>query len=183
MAKTDGRPLRSSTPPPARLTEPFGDFYRREAKKVGSLAYVLSGSRTLAEELTQEAFLAAYRRWDEISGYDRPDAWVRRVVANLAASRIRRYRIELRVMARLVRERRAVSELFPEAEAMFWSAVRTLPRRQAQVVALYYLEDRSVADIANTLGCAEGTVKAHLHQARLTLALRLGDASDQENHR
>jgi outer membrane protein assembly factor BamB len=41
--------------------------------------------------------------------------------------------------------------------------VRSLPRRQAQVVALHYLGDLPVAEIARVLGCAEGTVKAHLH--------------------
>jgi RNA polymerase sigma-70 factor (ECF subfamily) len=56
----------------------------------------------------------------------------------------------------------------------FWSAVRGLPARQAQAVALHYLEDRSVADIAAVLGCAEATVKVHLHRGRLALARTLG---------
>jgi RNA polymerase sigma factor (sigma-70 family) len=51
--------------------------------------------------------------------------------------------------------------------------VRTLPHRQAQAVALYYLEDLSVQQIAVVLDCAEGTVKAHLAKARHTLAKRL----------
>jgi DNA-directed RNA polymerase specialized sigma24 family protein len=42
------------------------------------------------------------------------------------------------------------------------------------VVALHYVDDRAVADIAVILGCAEGTVKAHLHQARQSLARTLG---------
>ena len=63
----------------------------------------------------------------------------------------------------------------------FWAAVRTLPRRQQAVVALHYLEDRSVADVAQVLGIAEGTVKAHLHKARAALADRL--AIDPEEDR
>jgi RNA polymerase sigma-70 factor, ECF subfamily len=51
--------------------------------------------------------------------------------------------------------------------------VRALPQRQAQAVALYYLEDRSIAQTAVVLDCAEGTVRAHLVKARRTLARRL----------
>jgi RNA polymerase sigma-70 factor (ECF subfamily) len=61
----------------------------------------------------------------------------------------------------------------------FWSLVRRLPDRQAAAVALYYLDDLSVADIADALGCAEGTAKAHLHQARQTLGQQL---RDEESH-
>jgi len=48
----------------------------------------------------------------------------------------------------------------------FWGLVQALPRRQAQAVALHCGEDRSVADVARLMGCAEGTVKALLHKAR-----------------
>jgi RNA polymerase sigma-70 factor, ECF subfamily len=51
--------------------------------------------------------------------------------------------------------------------------VRALPPRQAQAVALYYLEDRSIRQTAVALDCAEGTVRAHLAKARRTLARRL----------
>jgi RNA polymerase sigma-70 factor (ECF subfamily) len=43
-------------------------------------------------------------------------------------------------------------------------------------VALHYIDDRPIAAIAAILGCAEGTVKAHLHQARRSLARTLGHA-------
>ncbi len=56
----------------------------------------------------------------------------------------------------------------------FWEQVRRLPTRQAQVIALHYLEDRPVAEIAEILGTAPGTVKAQLHSARVALADRLG---------
>jgi len=52
--------------------------------------------------------------------------------------------------------------------------VRKLPDRQAQAVALYYLEDCSVAEIALALGCAEATVRVHLHRGRQTLGRALG---------
>ena len=58
------------------------------------LAYALSGNRSLAEDLAQEAFLAAYRNWPRVSTYEQPGAWVRRIVANLSVSAFRRKVVE-----------------------------------------------------------------------------------------
>ena len=56
----------------------------------------------------------------------------------------------------------------------FWKAVRALPKRQSQAIALFYLEDLSIAQISEILDCAQGTVKAHLHKGRARLANKLG---------
>ena len=158
----------------------FEELYRREFAAVLALAYVLSGSRSAAEELAQDAFLAAHRDWARIGGYDDPAARVRRVCANRAVSVVRRRASEARALARLGR-RRVLPDELPQDSAEFWGAVRRLPARQAQVVALHYLEDRSLADVAHVLGCAEGTVKAHLHRARQALAADLrSELSDEE---
>lgn len=151
----------------------FEELYRRELPAVIALAYVLSGSRMAAEELAQDAFLSAHRRWDDIAGYDDPAAWVRRVCVNRSVSLIRRRTSEAKALARLASRRALPAELPADSDA-FWSAVRRLPQRQAQVVALHYVDDRPVAEIATVLDCAEGTVKAHLHRARRSLAAELG---------
>jgi len=57
-------------------------------------------------------------------------------------------------------------------------AAPPLPRRQAAAVTLHYLEDRPVTEVANILGCAEGTAKAHLHKGRATLAKLLDVQED-----
>ena len=137
------------------------------------LAYALSGSRTAAEDLAQEAFLAAHKSWDRIGAYDNPGAWVRRVVANKSVSMFRRRVREAKALARL-RFADAVMPAMPVDDDAFWAAVRSLPKRQAQAIALHYLEDRSVVDIAEILECAEGTVKVHLRNGRLRLAETLG---------
>jgi RNA polymerase sigma-70 factor (sigma-E family) len=157
-----------------RSAEKFEAFYQREFSGVVGLAYALSGSRWAAEELAQEAFLAAHRKWNDVGGYDQPGAWVRRVVSNLATSLVRRRLAEARALVKLAARR---PEGLPPLEANdeeFWRAVRSLPKRQAQVIALHYLQDLSVAEIAETLDIAEGTVKAHLHRGRLELARQLG---------
>ena len=159
----------------ATVAEHFDVFYRREFRAVVGLAYALSGSRWAAEDLAQEAFLAAHRQWERIGAYEAPGAWVRRVVANMAVSRYRRSVSEAKALARVALNRQ---EPLPELDAVdsaFWDHVRRLPRRQAQAIALHYLEDRSVADVAAILGCSEATTKVHLHRGRKTLASRLGE--------
>ena len=156
-----------------RLPGSFEHFYLEEFPRVVKLAYALSGSRAGAEDIAQEAFLRAYRDWDRIRSYEHQAAWVRRVAANLATSGLRRRVVEARALARLAARREPALDPLPAENADFWRAVRALPQRQAQAVALYYLEDRSIAQTAVVLDCAEGTVRAHLAKARRTLARRL----------
>jgi RNA polymerase sigma-70 factor (ECF subfamily) len=163
-----------------RLPETFDAFFIRERDAVFGLAFALTGERVIAEDIVQDAFLEAFRRWDRIGEYDQPGAWVRRVVANLSVSSFRRRRGEFRMLTQLsARQERIVPDLSPSTLA-FWQAVRALPRRQAQVIALFYMEDRPIAEISLILEMAEGTVKKHLHDGRQTLqrtlALDGGDA-------
>jgi RNA polymerase sigma-70 factor (ECF subfamily) len=150
----------------------FEAVYEAERRALLRLAFALTGQLGAAEDLTQEAFLRLHQRWDRVSRYDRPGAWVRRVLVNLATSRARRLTVETRTLARLGRERSPAVRLDGEGTE-FWAAVRTLPRRQAQAIALYYLDDRTTADIAAILGCAEATVRIHLHRGREALRERL----------
>lgn len=156
----------------------FEDFYAAEARRVTSLAYALTGNWAVAEDLTQEAFARAFRDWERVSGFERPDSWIRTVTANLATSRLRRLAVEARALARL-RQRREPDPL-PEDVETFLAAVRRLPRRQAQAAALRYVDDLPVAEVAAVMGCAVGTAKAHLHAARQRLLLDLQLDQDAE---
>jgi RNA polymerase sigma factor (sigma-70 family) len=156
-----------------QLPGPFEHFYLQEYASVVKLAYALSGSRAGAEDIAQEAFLRAYRDWDRVGSYAHQAAWVRRVAANLATSGLRRRLVEARALARLAGRRDPALDVLPTENADFWRAVRALPPRQAQAVALYYLGDLSIRQTAVALDCAEGTVRAHLAKARRTLARRL----------
>jgi RNA polymerase sigma-70 factor (ECF subfamily) len=151
----------------------FEHFYLEEYPRVVKLVYALSGSRTAAEDIAQEAFLRAYRDWERVGSYEHQAAWVRRVAANLATSGLRRRLVEARALTRLARRWEPTVDPLAGHNAEFWAAVRTLPRRQAQAVALYYFQDLSVEQTATVLGCSEGTVKAHLAKARRTLARQL----------
>ena len=64
---------------------------------------------------------------------------------------------------------RAVRRRAAGADLDLLAAVAALPRAQRAAVALFYLEDRPVAEVAELMGCAEATVKVHLHRARARL--------------
>jgi RNA polymerase sigma-70 factor (ECF subfamily) len=164
---------RDQLAPPAEANG-FAALYRREYRSIRALAWALTGDAGTAEDVAQEAFLRAHQRWHVVSEYDEPGAWVRRVAINLATSFLRRRARELRALVRVQSQRRPDWEM-PESDRQFWAAVRALPRRQAAVIALHYYEDLPISDIATVLEVAEGTVKAHLHKGRQSLAKALGE--------
>lgn len=155
----------------------FDAFYRAQYAAVVRLASVLTGRRDVAEELAQEGFLAAHRRWKTISGFDDPAAWIRRVVTNRCVSSARRRVAEVQSLARLGRER-STGQADGLGDDELWSLVRRLPRRQAQVLALSFLEDRSVRAIADMLGVGEESVRTHLRRGRASLAEQLRSEAD-----
>jgi len=156
-----------------RAPTQYGEFYHHFYRSVVALAYGLSGSSWTAEDLAQEAFLRAYRDWASVSQMAAPGAWVKKVTVNLALSRFRRLRAEGMAVIRLSAAARPVVPI-SSAHDSFWIEVRRLPKRQAQAIALRYIDDLSIADIAVTLGVAQGTVKALLHQGRAGISRKLG---------
>lgn len=159
--------------------EPFDAFYRREVRRLVGLAYALSGSRLAADDLAQEAMLAAYKKWDEVGRLENPAGWVRRVVSNQAVSTVRRRVSEAKGLSRLAMRQTItdVPEILAESE-WIWREVRRLPRRQIQVIALRYYDQLSMSEIADVLDCSKETVNTHLRRARQTLDRRLEDKGD-----
>ncbi|MGH3650491.1 MAG: RNA polymerase sigma factor, partial [Acidimicrobiia bacterium] len=125
------------------------------------------------------AFISAHRRWDRVSQYDSPRAWLRRVLVNRATSRRRRLAAELRAVTRVGPPHPAPPDLSPET-ADIWKEVRRLPRRQQQAVALHYVGQLSMVEIADVMGCSEGAVKSHLHRAREALRDSLAAWNEEE---
>jgi RNA polymerase sigma factor (sigma-70 family) len=158
--------------------EPFDDFYRREFPRMAALACAVSGSRIAAEDIAQEALLEAGRRWNVVGDYDKPGAWLRRVTIQKASKRLRRVRVETAALLRI-----GSAVVIPpgseDIEAVF-DALRRLPARQRAAVALHYLDGYPVDDVARILQCASGTAKAHLHKARASLAIALGEELSDE---
>jgi RNA polymerase sigma-70 factor (ECF subfamily) len=165
--------------PGGEVADSFDAFYEAEYWPVVRVAVALTGRWDVAEELVQDAFLALYRRWGTVSSYDAPAAWLRRVVLNNAVSNLRRRATEVRLVARLGHRRNEHAPP-PEPPSRVWGLVARLPKRQAQVVVLVHVEDRSVAEVAQILECDETTVRTHLRRARLSLARELAVDTDEE---
>jgi RNA polymerase sigma-70 factor (ECF subfamily) len=163
---------------PVRIPHHFDTFYAEHYRPVVALVYALTGSRWAAEDLAQEAFLIAHRKWDEVGRYESPAGWIRTVAVNLTRSRFRRLGAEARALGRWFGMQRTEFPMMEPEHEHFWGLVRDLPRRQAEVVAFHYLEDMAVVDIAAVLGIAESSVKNSLAQARKRLAVELARESD-----
>lgn len=160
-----------------RLHELYDGCYRR---LIGQL-YVVTGDLGEAQDAVQEAFvraLAARRRFARV---DNPEAWLRVVALNVARRRIRRRAHLDRLLRRAAPAVRTVPGLSPDHVAVV-AALRRLPPAQAEAVALHYLADLPVAEIADLTGVAVGTVKARLSRGRARLAALLAD-DDPMPHR
>jgi RNA polymerase sigma-70 factor, ECF subfamily len=157
----------------------FDDFYAAEFHRLTVQLYAYTADVGLAQDAVQEAFTRAWPRWDRLSAYDNPAAWVRRVAMNVATSRWRRARVA-RAHARYHREP-LTDGPNPDRVALA-RAMATLPERQRRALVLFHVADLSVSEIAVQEGVAEGTVKAWLHRGRAALATLLADARTEDRH-
>ncbi|WP_239120696.1 SigE family RNA polymerase sigma factor [Catellatospora chokoriensis] len=148
----------------------FDELYAAHFTSVTTQLFAYLGDRQEAQDVTQEAFCRALQRWREVSAYDDPVAWVRRVAWNLATSHFRRSR----VAAAFRRRHREVHtpEPSPDRVALF-AALRALPPRPRQAVVLHYLADQAIVDVAESMQVSTGTVKSWLHRARVALGEQL----------
>lgn len=134
-----------------------------------ALARVLTGNRERAEDVTHDAFAVTFEKWGQL---DNPSGWVRTVAINKARSAWRRTHAEQKAIALLKSDVWLGSDL-PDDTEEFWGVVRSLPVRQAQAIALFYLEDLPVSEIAQVIGCAESTARVHLMRGRRNLEKEL----------
>jgi RNA polymerase sigma-70 factor (ECF subfamily) len=170
-ATTDTGPTDDIAPRGRPSPSDYEAFFAAQHAPLARVAYALTGSRHDAQDLAQETLVRAFERWSVVGAYASPEAWARRVLVNLVYSRTRRRRTEAIGLRRLrpSAARRDPTELSDAAEA-FWGAVRTLPPRQAQTVALRYGADLPAVEVAQILDLDPGTVRAHLHAARTRLS-------------
>ncbi|MDP9344023.1 MAG: sigma-70 family RNA polymerase sigma factor [Actinomycetota bacterium] len=148
----------------------FERFYEREAQSVFGAVFLLCRDATLAEDATQEAFARVFARWDRLGTQPWAGGWVMTTALNVARRGLRRR--HLRVEAGPNPEHSTDVDL--------WAVVRRLPRRQQHTVVLRYRMDLPVREIAEILGCREGTVRTHLARARDSLRSSLGGERDRD---
>jgi RNA polymerase sigma factor (sigma-70 family) len=160
----------------------FAWFFRAEYPQVVRTVALVLRNPAAAEDVAQEAFLRLHLRWSRVYRYDRPDAWVRRVALNLAASHARREGRRARLERLSVTSSPAAREPDPpdrsaDTTDRIRDALLTLPHKQRALVVLYYYEDRPLTEAGELLGLTAGSAKVALHRARRRLAIELGPAS------
>ena len=170
------------------------DFAAYLAARQASLlrtAYLLTGNRHDAEDLTQTAFAKLYLAWDKVRDRGSIDGYVRRILVNEHNSLWRRawkrreHPQDHTVLARVDAPR---NDEYDEGRgSALWDLVQTLPRKARAVVVLRYYEEMTEAETAEVLGITVGTVKSQTSRALATLRERtpqtLNPRSTEENDR
>jgi RNA polymerase sigma-70 factor, ECF subfamily len=157
-----------------RDADGFDEFYCATSARLLRFGYAVCGDLTEAQDLVQEAYTRAWQHWRTVTGHPNPEGWLRLVVTRLATDRLRR----------ISRWRAALLRIGPpetgqppsEDTVMLVAALRQLPVAHRQALALHYLFDLPISEIAIETGVAEGTVKSWLSRGRVGLAAALGDA-------
>lgn len=139
------------------------DFEGFAAARAGALfrgALVLTGNREAAEDLVQETLERTCRTWRRIAVADAPDAYVRRIMVNLANDRWRRFRRTVPDRG----DRVAPGDEYGQVDSrdQLVRALQQLPMRMRTVVVLRYFHDLSDAEIAADLDISPSTVRSQL---------------------
>ena len=153
-----------------RVDPRFAELYEAEFQTIFRTVFLLCGDRAAAEDATQEAFARALERWRRLRDQPWVAGWITTTAMNAARRGFRRRPDPPAPLPR---------EADMEASWDLWRAVRALPARQQEAVVLHYAIGLPVAEVAQAMGCGEGTVKAHLSRARDALRGRLQEARDE----
>ena len=140
----------------------FAEFYAAAWGDCLRIVMVSVADRPLDEDLVAEAFTKAWASWPKVRGLAEPRAWVIRAAMNARVSWWRRHRQEVTLGTQNAMT--ATSQDLP-LDTSLVTAVRRLPVRQRQVIALRLLLDLDTATTAEMLGISASTVTTHLHRA------------------
>lgn len=148
----------------------YENFVRAQLPRLLRYATMLTGEREQAADLVQDVLVKAYRRWSRIRDADHPDRYVVRMVTNGYLS-WRHSRAARLIAAGDVPDEVRQDDFVAEHALRedMWQRLARLPRRQRAVVVLRYYEQLADAEIADLLGCAQATVRAHAHKALTSL--------------
>lgn len=174
----------------ARQNDPaaFEQLVRRHQRYVFNVAYRVLGDAIEAEDVTQEAFVRAWRGLPGFREQARFTTWLYRITQNLCLNRLPKLRRELLQVEPFedMRDDAAPSppDLFEAQEQMAFlhTELRRMPEKYRLVLSLRYLQHLSYEEIAAALDVPLGTVKTHIHRARRLLADRVRQW-DEESQR
>jgi RNA polymerase sigma factor (sigma-70 family) len=155
----------------------FAEFYAAAWGDCLRIVMVSVADRPLAEDLVAEAFTKAWASWQKVRGLAEPRAWIIRAAMNARVSWWRRHRREVTLGSQ---------DTIPAAsqdlalDSFLVAAVRRLPARQREVIALRLLLDLDTSTTAEMLGMSASTVTTHLHRAIGALRRDIPARDDQE---
>jgi RNA polymerase sigma-70 factor, ECF subfamily len=143
-------------------------LFRQSYKPIVQALALACGDLAAAEDATQEAFAKAWARWSQISRYDNPGAWVRRVAINKLRNA---HRSRQRGEAAVERLNSGVSTSasMPEQDPDLVLGLQRLPYKQRLCAVLYYVDGLSTAEVAEAMAISQGSVSQHLNRARTAL--------------
>jgi RNA polymerase sigma factor (sigma-70 family) len=169
--------IRLSAPSPTSIGSQE-EFFTRYWPRLLCVLIIQASDSGLAEDAASDAFMAAWNHWDTLQTCERPDSWLFKV----AIRRLRRLEAKARKLSALNDDLASgEAELQDAAAGSEWvernldlvAALRVLPRRQAEIVALSLLQGYTPKETSEILGIAVGTVKSQLSQARNRLRVLL----------
>jgi RNA polymerase sigma-70 factor (ECF subfamily) len=161
-------------------TRAFGELVARHRDRLWAVAIRTLGDREEAADAVQDALISAYRAADRFRGDSAVTTWLHRIVVNACLDRARRRQSRPTVAlpeveTTAVRAASAAAwEPDSETRLMVWAALAQLPAEQRAPLVLLEIEGYAVAEIADMLGIAEGTVKSRCARGRARLAVLLG---------
>lgn len=152
-------------------------LFTTEAARLVQLARFFVDDRTAAEDLVQEAFIRLARSSHRIHDEARAAAYLRSIVINLARDHNRRGLVSLRHRPPAVEDEPSAEEHATDRESRreVVAALRALPKRQRDCVALRYYLELPVPEIAETLGLSVNSVKTHLQRGLRAMGAALQD--------
>lgn len=149
-------------------------LYLQHAPSALRFAYFLSGDQEAAKDLVQDAFVRVAGRFRHLRQPDGFDAYLRRTIVNLNASRLRRLKVERSSLAReAAYPTGAVVESDPDVRDEVWQAILDLPPRQRAAIVLRYYEDMSEWQAAEILRCSVKALNQLVVRAMKTLRTRV----------
>lgn len=154
----------------------FAEFYAAAWDDCLRIVTLSVGNRALGEDLVAEAFTKAWASWRKVRGLAAPRAWIIRTALNAHVSWWRRHRREVALGSH--DRTAAAGDLALDSSLV--AALRRLPVRQRQVVALRLLLDLDTATTAEMLGMSASTVATHLQRAVAALRRDIPSRNDQE---
>jgi RNA polymerase sigma-70 factor, ECF subfamily len=166
------RPVPAASSEEAELPGPvdgpsFEEFFAAERARLFGALSVMTGNRAEAEEIMQDAFLAAWERWDRVAAMDDPVAYLYRTAMNRFRKRLRRASVAVRKVVDLMTDDDALAVVESRDEATRVLGLLTPRERQAIVLTAYL--GYSAEDAGRLLGIKAGTVRVLTTRARATV--------------